>query len=175
MRDLSPIVKDSNIFGTEGAPGVLLKQLCALWAKSECWEVSGFLNALSKLPVHPTTRSKRHAICVVLEKACSLKVSQFEARDLAMAVNAFSKMRHESRALFKKVAKAATPMIRKGAFNAQDLANTVNAFSKMRHESRALFEEVDNAAVPMIKKWRIQRREHGQPSLGKRRSELHIR
>eukprot|EP00980_Cylindrotheca_fusiformis_P023397 scaffold10455_cov150-Cylindrotheca_fusiformis.AAC.1 len=147
--ELGKVLRENpNLFFSEDAIRALIPKVAELKPKMSARNVAGLLNALAKARVPPESRQVHQKLMLVLGELAGRKIEDFEARDIAMTLNAFAKRGLRSSQFFEEAAEAAIPIIRN--FNAQDVANTVNAFAKMDHPQPMLFDEVAKAAIPII-------------------------
>eukprot|EP00980_Cylindrotheca_fusiformis_P022041 scaffold8932_cov108-Cylindrotheca_fusiformis.AAC.1 len=140
--------ENPNLFYSEDSIRALIPKVAELRPKMSARDLCGLLNALAKARVPPKSQKVHKKLMLALGEPASRKIEDYEARDIAMALNAFAKRGLRNSQFFEKSAEAAIPII--GTFNAQHFANTVNAFAKMNHQHPMLFDEVARAAIPII-------------------------
>eukprot|EP00980_Cylindrotheca_fusiformis_P017426 scaffold5419_cov128-Cylindrotheca_fusiformis.AAC.2 len=172
---LSNVVRENpSLFYSDDSIRALVPKVAELKPQMSARDIAGLLNVLAKARVPPKSQRVHQKLMLALGALAVLKIDDFEARDIAMSlnafakkgfqhsqlfgtaaeaaipiiVNAFAKMDHHHPILFDEVAKAAIPII--DTFNSQSLTNTVNAFAKMDHQHPILFDEVAKAAIPII-------------------------
>eukprot|EP00980_Cylindrotheca_fusiformis_P018356 scaffold6003_cov92-Cylindrotheca_fusiformis.AAC.2 len=140
--------ENPSLFFSEDSIRALIPKVAELKPTMSGRDIAGLLNALAKARVPPETRQVHGKLMIVLGELAGRKIEDFDARGIAMTLNAFAKRGLPNSEFFEKSAEAAIPII--GTFTSQGLANTVNAFAKMDHHHPMLFDEVAKAAIPMI-------------------------
>eukprot|EP00980_Cylindrotheca_fusiformis_P006513 scaffold1381_cov64-Cylindrotheca_fusiformis.AAC.11 len=152
--ELGKVLRENpNLFYSEDSIRALIPKVAELKPES-ARDVAGLLNALAKARVPPHSRQVHTKLMLALGELAGRKIEDFDARGIAMTLNAFAKRGLRSPQFFEMAAEAAIPII--GNFNSQGLANTVNAFAKMNHHHPMLFDEVANAAIPIIGTFKSQ-------------------